>query len=53
MTKKGDSRNYVNRPYERSKCDICGQICYNKDDLQLHLNYNHPDVQSDQQVSIT
>jgi hypothetical protein len=53
MTKKGDSRNYVNRPYERSKCDICGQICYNEDDLQLHLNYDHPDVQSDQQVSIT
>ena len=46
MTKKGDSRNCVNIPYERSKCDICGQICYNKEDLQFHLKYNHPDVQS-------
>ena len=46
MTKKGDLRNYVNRSYERSKCDICGQICYNKDDLQLHLKYDHPDEQS-------
>jgi hypothetical protein len=46
MTKRGASRKYVNRPYEKSKCDICGQICYNKEDLQLHLEYNHPDVQS-------
>jgi hypothetical protein len=46
MTKKGASRKYVNIPYEKSKCDICGQICYNKEDLQLHLKYNHPDVQS-------
>lgn len=45
-TKKGASHKYVNRPYEKSKCHICGQICYNKEDLQLHLKYNHPDVQS-------
>jgi hypothetical protein len=45
MTRKG-SYKYINKPYERSKCDICGQICYNKEDLQLHLKYNHPDVQS-------
>ena len=46
MTKKGASHKYVNRPYEKSKYDICWQICYNKEDLQLHLKYNHPDVQS-------
>jgi hypothetical protein len=46
MTKNGASHKYVNRPYEKSKCDICGQICYNREDLQLHLEYNHPDVQS-------
>jgi hypothetical protein len=46
MTKNGASHKYVNRPYEKSKCDICGQICYNREDLQLHLKYNHPDVQS-------
>ena len=46
MAKKDASHKYVNRPYEKSKCDICGQICYNKEDLQLHLKYNHPDVQS-------
>ena len=46
MTKKGEPCNYVNRLYERSKCDICDQICYNKEDLLLHLKYNHPDVQS-------
>jgi hypothetical protein len=45
-TKKGASHKYVNRPYEKSKCHICDQICYNKEDLQLHLKYNHPDVQS-------
>ena len=45
MTRKG-SYKYINKLYERSKCDICGQICYNKEDLQLHLKYNHPDVQS-------
>jgi hypothetical protein len=46
MTKKGESYRYISKPYEKSKCDICGQICYNKEDLQLHLKYNHPDVQS-------
>jgi hypothetical protein len=46
MAKKGKLHTYVDRPYERSKCDICGQICYNREDLQLHLKYNHPDVQS-------
>jgi hypothetical protein len=47
ITKKGEaSHKYVNRSFEKSKCDICGQICYNKEDLQLHLKYNHPDVQS-------
>jgi hypothetical protein len=46
MTKKGESYQYDNRPYEKSKCDVCGQICYNKEDLQLHLKYNHPDAQS-------
>ena len=46
MAKKGKLHTYVNRPYERSECDICGQICYNREDLQLHLKYNHPDVQS-------
>jgi hypothetical protein len=45
-TKKEASHKYVNRSYEKSKCHICGQICYNKEDLQLHLKYNHPDVQS-------
>jgi hypothetical protein len=45
-TKKGVSYKHVNRSYEKSKCHICGQICYNREDLQLHLNYNHPDVQS-------
>jgi hypothetical protein len=45
MTRK-ESYKYINKPYERSKCDICGQICYNKEDLQIHLKYNHPDVQS-------
>jgi hypothetical protein len=45
ITKRGSYR-YISKPYEKSKCDICGQICYNKEDLQLHLKYNHPDVQS-------
>jgi hypothetical protein len=45
MTKKG-SHKYISKPYEKGKCDICGQICYNKEDLQIHLKYNHPDVQS-------
>lgn len=34
------------RSYERSRCPVCGQVCYNKEDLQLHLKYNHPDVAS-------
>jgi hypothetical protein len=46
MAKKGKLHTYVNRPYERSECDICGQICYNREDLQLHLKYNHPDCTS-------
>ncbi len=46
MTKNEASHKYVDRPYEKSKCHLCRQICYNKDDLQLHLKYNHPDVQS-------
>jgi hypothetical protein len=43
---KPDSTNYSKRSYEKSKCLICSQICYNKEDLQLHLKYNHPDVAS-------
>jgi hypothetical protein len=46
MMKKGASHKYASWPYEKSKCNICGQICYNKEDLRLHLKYNHPDVQS-------
>jgi hypothetical protein len=45
MTKKGESHKHINKPYEKSKCHICGQICYNKEDLQFHLKF-HPDVQS-------
>jgi hypothetical protein len=46
MTKNGEPHKYISKPYEKSKCDICGQICYNKEDLQDHLKCNHPDVQS-------
>lgn len=45
-TKKGASHNYIIRSYEKSTCQICGQICYNKEDLLIHLKYNHPDVPS-------
>jgi hypothetical protein len=46
MTKNGEPHKYTSKPYEKSKCDICGQICYNREDLQDHLKCNHPDVQS-------
>lgn len=45
-TKKGAYNNYFNRSYEKSLCHICGQICYNKEDLLIHLKYNHRDVPS-------
>lgn len=43
---KPDRSKYSRRSYEKSKCTVCGRICYNKEDLQLHLKYNHPDVAS-------
>jgi hypothetical protein len=43
---KPNSLNYTRRSYEKSTCPVCGQVCYNKEDLQLHLKYNHPDVAS-------
>ena len=45
-TKKGTYNTYINMSYEKSKCHICGQICYNKEDMLIHLKYNHPDVPS-------
>jgi hypothetical protein len=45
-TGKPNSLNYTRRSYEKSTCPVCGQVCYNKEDLQLHLKYNHPDVAS-------
>lgn len=46
LTGKSDAPNYSRKAYEKSKCHICGQVCYNREDLQLHLKYNHPDVAS-------
>ncbi len=43
---KSTSHNYIIRSYEKSKCHICERICYNNEDLQLHLKYNHPDIPS-------
>jgi hypothetical protein len=43
--KKSSSYN-LKKTYEKSRCTICGQICYNKEDLQLRLKYNHPDIPS-------
>ncbi len=43
---KPDFTTYTKMSYEKSKCHVCGRICYNKEDLQLHLKYNHPDVAS-------
>ena len=45
---KPDRPKYFRRSYEKSKCTVCFRICYNKEDLQLHLKYNHPDVASTQ-----
>ena len=45
---KPDRPKYLRRSYEKSKCTVCFRICYNKEDLQLHLKYNHPDVASTQ-----
>jgi hypothetical protein len=39
---KPDPLKYSRRSYDT----VCGRICYNKEDLQLHLKYNHPDVAS-------
>lgn len=44
--KKTKFNYYNNSKYEKSKCPICNQVCYNKKDLALHLKYNHPDVAS-------
>ena len=46
MDQKGASYNYIIRSYEKSKRHICERICHNKEDLQLHLTYNYPDVPS-------
>lgn len=46
--RKADPLNSYKISYEKSKCHVCGQICYNKGDLDLHLKYNHPDVASTQ-----
>jgi hypothetical protein len=46
ITGKSNPPNHSRRSYEKSKCHICGQVCYNREDLQLHLKYNHPDVAS-------
>ena len=46
--RKADSLNSYKVSYEKIKCPVCGQICYNKGDLDLHLKYNHPDVASTQ-----
>lgn len=46
LSRKPNSFNYSRRSYEKSKCPVCGQICYNREDLQIHLKYNHPDVAS-------
>jgi tryptophan synthase beta subunit len=46
FTGKPNSLNHSRRSYEKSKCPVCGQVCYNREDLQLHLKYNHPDVAS-------
>jgi hypothetical protein len=43
---KKESHAYSKKSYEKSKCPVCARICYNKEDLQLHLKYNHPDVAS-------
>jgi hypothetical protein len=43
---KADSFRSYKVSYEKSKCPVCGQICYNKGDLDLHLKYNHQDVAS-------
>ena len=32
--------------YERIVCKICGRICYNKKDLRIHLQTEHPDLPS-------
>jgi len=45
-TGKPDPLRYPKKSYEKSNCTVCGRVCYNKEDLQLHLKYNHPDVAS-------
>ena len=46
--RKDDSLNSYKISYEKSNCQVCGQVCYNKGDLDLHLKYIHPDVASTQ-----
>jgi hypothetical protein len=43
---KPDPVHYSRISYEKIKCTVCSRVCYNKEDLQLHLKYNHPDVAS-------
>ena len=43
---KADPVHYSRVSYEKIKCAVCSRVCYNKEDLQLHLKYNHHDVAS-------
>ena len=46
ITSKKKFANPKGSAYEKRKCHVCNQVCYNEKDLQLHLKYNHPDVAS-------
>jgi hypothetical protein len=46
MTRKREPAYHVPSTYEKIRCNICNQVCYNQRDLELHMKYNHPDVAS-------
>ena len=46
MSRRRETTYHVPSTYEKIRCNVCNQVCYNQKDLELHMKYNHPDVAS-------